>query len=236
MKQVLVIAAGGSLGAISRFWLANAVYSIFGREFPHGTLFINVSGSFLMGFLTEVMLQRFPLSIEYRAAILIGFLGAYTTFSSFAIETYYLIEQGAYLKATANILLSVLLCIGAVWIGLIWARTLFDGDQISWTAHEKAYWGLAIAWGILFIFTTGIAITSTYQDWSSNTQIILWVLILGMASVSTTLWMTFHLSSIEAELGELFTLFTLNALFGGSAIWAASKLGNWICRLYLLPS
>ena len=94
MNQLIAIAAGGSIGALARFWVANAIYDLLGRGFPHGTLLVNVSGSFLMGLLTELMLQRFALTAEYRAAILVGFLGAYTTFSTFAIETLYLFEQG----------------------------------------------------------------------------------------------------------------------------------------------
>jgi CrcB protein len=233
LNQFLVIALGGSLGAMTRFWVANTVYTFFGRDFPHGTLFINVSGSFLMGFLTEVMLQRFPVSVEYRAAILIGFLGAYTTFSSFAIETYYLIEQGTYLKAIANIFLSVLLCIGAVWIGLVWARTLFEGSQISWASHEQAYWVMALGWLFLFILTTAASILATHEGWSTTHQSIGLITLLGLSTIASTLWMSLKLSSIDIELGELFTLFSLNGLFAGSALWSASRLGNWICRLYL---
>ena len=235
MNQFLVIALGGSLGAVSRFWVANTIYGIFGREFPHGTLFINVSGSFLMGFLTELLLQRFPVAVEYRAAILIGFLGAYTTFSSFALETYVLIEQGEYLKALANALLSVILCVGAVWIGLLWARSLFDGYQISWTQHEQAYLTMAVGWALLFTISVGISVLATYRGWPFSMQNMVQVSVLGLATVTATLWMNLKLTSMDSALGEMFTLFTLNGLFAGSAIWTATQLGNWICRQYLSP-
>ncbi len=87
MNQIIAIVAGGSVGALARFWIANLVYDWLGRGFPHGTLLVNVSGCFLMGLLTELMLQRFAMTAEFRAAVLVGFLGAYTTFSTFAIET-----------------------------------------------------------------------------------------------------------------------------------------------------
>lgn len=235
MKQILVIALGGSLGAVSRFWVANTIYGLFGREFPHGTLFINVSGSFLMGFLTELLLQRFPIAVEYRAAILIGFLGAYTTFSSFALETYFLIDQGAYFKALANAFLSVVLCVGAIWIGLIWARSFFDGSQISWTSHEQAYVMMAIGWAIVFAIAVGISLLGANAGWSTSVQSVAQIALLGLSTVAATLWMTFKLTSMDSELGEVFTLFSLNGLFAGSAIWTATQLGSWICRQYLSP-
>ncbi|NJD07748.1 MAG: fluoride efflux transporter CrcB, partial [Methylococcaceae bacterium] len=118
MTQVIAIAGGGALGALLRFWVANGIYAWLGRGFPHGTLFVNVTGCLLMGLLTELLLQRLPAAVEYRAALLVGFLGAYTTFSTFAIETLALFEQGSHWKALLNILLSVLLCLVGVWIGV----------------------------------------------------------------------------------------------------------------------
>ena len=68
MNQLIAIALGGSLGAVARFWVANGIYAWLGRSFPFGTLFVNVSGSFLMGFLTALLMQRLMVAVEYRAA------------------------------------------------------------------------------------------------------------------------------------------------------------------------
>lgn len=122
MYQLLAIAAGGASGALMRFWLSTAVYHWLGREFPYGTLSVNLLGSFLMGFLAFFMLERLSLSAEWRAAVLIGFLGSFTTFSTFSLDTLNLLQNEAYLKAFANILLSVFLCLLAAWLGLWLAR------------------------------------------------------------------------------------------------------------------
>jgi len=120
--QVIAIAGGGALGALLRFWLSSGVYQWLGRGFPWGTLAVNVIGSFLMGLLFVLLLERSLLAAEWRAAVLVGLLGAFTTFSTFSIETLALIEQADYLKAMANMLLSVALCVLACWVGLVLGR------------------------------------------------------------------------------------------------------------------
>ncbi len=124
MAQLLAIAAGGSVGAVMRFMVSTGVYSWLGRGFPYGTLVVNVVGSLLMGLLYELFLQRLSVSPEVRAVLLVGFLGAFTTFSTFSIETINLIEQGHLMKAIVNILASVILCVLAAWVGLQIARQL----------------------------------------------------------------------------------------------------------------
>jgi len=124
MAQLLAIAAGGSVGAVMRFMVSTGVYSWLGRGFPYGTLLVNVAGSLLMGLLYELFLQRLSVSPEVRAVLLVGFLGAFTTFSTFSIETINLIEQGYLMKAIVNILASVILCVLAAWAGLQIARQL----------------------------------------------------------------------------------------------------------------
>jgi len=124
MNQVLAIAAGGAAGAVLRFWTSQGVHHFLGRGFPYGTLFVNALGSLLMGFLYVMFIDRLDLAPEWRAAVLIGLLGAFTTFSTFSIETLNLFEQGDFVKAVLNILLSVGLCLAAGWLGILLGRQL----------------------------------------------------------------------------------------------------------------
>ena len=124
MNQVLAIAAGGAIGALLRFWMSNGVYVLLGRGFPYGTLAVNVLGSLVMGFLYIVMLERLSLGAEWRGFVLVGLLGAFTTFSAFSIETLTLLEQADYGKAVTNMLLSVVACVAAAYIGVLMARQL----------------------------------------------------------------------------------------------------------------
>ncbi len=101
-----------------RFWASNGVYALLGRGFPYGTLSVNVIGSLAMGFLYVMFLERMAVGPEVRAALLVGFLGAFTTFSTFSIETLNLIEQADYTKAVLNMVISVVACVAAAWIGL----------------------------------------------------------------------------------------------------------------------
>ncbi|MEK7321775.1 MAG: fluoride efflux transporter CrcB [Pseudomonadota bacterium] len=124
MKQILAIAVGGSLGALLRYGVANGVHAVLGRGFPYGTLVVNVSGCLAMGVLYVLLVERLALSPEWRAALLIGVLGAFTTFSSFSMETFALFEEGERMKALMNVVLSVSLCLAAVWLGVLAGRRL----------------------------------------------------------------------------------------------------------------
>lgn len=122
--QLLAIALGGAVGAILRFGVSSGVYQWLGRGFPWGTLAVNVIGSLAMGFLTAMLVERLNVGPELRAAVLTGGLGAFTTFSTFSIETLSLIEQGDVFKAGANMLVSVLVCVSVCWLGLLLGRQL----------------------------------------------------------------------------------------------------------------
>lgn len=124
MKTILFIACGGAIGAVLRYGASLSVYSLLGRGFPYGTLFVNVTGSLLMGVLSIVMLERFNIGPEWRAAILVGLLGSFTTFSTFSLETLNLLEQGDVMRAMANIVFSVIVCLIAVWAGVSLGRQL----------------------------------------------------------------------------------------------------------------
>ena len=124
MNQLVAIAAGGALGAVSRYLVASGIHSLLGRGFPYGTLSVNIIGSLLMGFLYIVLIERLGVESYWRALVLVGFLGAFTTFSTFSMETLNLIESGEHLKAMLNMLLSVTTCLIACWLGLIVGRQL----------------------------------------------------------------------------------------------------------------
>ena len=124
MQQLLAIAGGGALGAVLRFGVSNSIYRLLGRDFPYGTMAVNVLGSLLMGFLFILLVERMVVSAEWRSALLIGLLGAFTTFSTFSFETLALFDAGAPFKALLNIIASVVLCLAATWLGMILGRQI----------------------------------------------------------------------------------------------------------------
>jgi len=124
LGELSAIAAGGAFGAIMRFLVSNRVYAWLGRDFPYGTLSVNVIGSFFIGIAFVLLTERLTVGAELRAFIMIGFLGAFTTFSTFSMESLFLLQEGLLFKAISNVLLNVLLCIFATWGGIIVSRSL----------------------------------------------------------------------------------------------------------------
>ena len=125
MSIYVAIAVGGSLGAVSRYWMSTSTYQWLGFGFPYGTLAVNLLGSIVMGFLAELLGDRIHVSEEIRLGLLAGFLGSFTTFSTFSIDVLQLgIDQSVF-KAILYIMLSVLLCILGAWAGLLAAKHLF---------------------------------------------------------------------------------------------------------------
>ncbi len=122
LSQIFAIMLGGAMGAAMRYLVSNGIYALLGREFPYGTLAVNVLGSFLMGVLTVLLIERGEIDPLIKLAILVGFLGAFTTFSTFSLDTLALIQKGALSYAFLNMLVSVIICVLAVWLGMIIAK------------------------------------------------------------------------------------------------------------------
>lgn len=121
---IAAIALGGALGSVARYLLASAVQGAAGRQFPLGTLCVNVLGCLLIGFVYVWMLERTAATAPARAFWMIGVLGGFTTFSSFSLETFNLVVEAAYGRALANAVLSVVLCLAATWTGVLIGRQL----------------------------------------------------------------------------------------------------------------
>jgi len=124
MWTYVAIAVGGTVGCWARYGMTNLVQTIYGRDFPYATMSINLLGSFLMGFLFIETLERLPTSPELRTGILTGFLGGFTTFSTFSMESVLLVEQGYVLRAVLYMALSTTLGFVAAFGGAYLARNL----------------------------------------------------------------------------------------------------------------
>ena len=124
MSQSLAVAIGGAVGALLRYWASAGTYALLGSGFPYGTLAVNTLGSLLMGLLSVLLLDRTGVGPELRAALLVGLLGSFTTFSTFSLETLSLLENGSRLKAAGNVAASLVLCLVAAWAGITAGRKL----------------------------------------------------------------------------------------------------------------
>ncbi|MGI2147411.1 fluoride efflux transporter CrcB [Shewanella baltica] len=123
MNNLLLVALGGSIGAVFRYLISIFMIQVFGSSFPFGTLLVNVLGSFLMGVIYALG-QMSHISPELKALIGIGLLGALTTFSTFSNETLLLLQEGDWLKAILNVVLNLSLCLFMVYLGqqLVFSR------------------------------------------------------------------------------------------------------------------
>jgi fluoride exporter len=124
MLHLLAIAVGGAIGSLLRYGGTVGVHQLLGKGFPYGTLTVNVIGSLLVGILYVLLVERLQAGPEWRALLITGLLGGFTTFSTFSLETLMLVEQGTLLKAAMNVVLSVVLCLAVAWIGIVVGRNL----------------------------------------------------------------------------------------------------------------
>jgi CrcB protein len=123
MATYFWIAVGSAIGGVARYWCSGVAARLIGETFPWGTLIVNVTGSFLIGFFATLTAPdgRVFVGSTARLAFMAGFCGGYTTFSSFSIQTLSLMHDGQWAYVGANITLSVVLCLLAVWLGHILA-------------------------------------------------------------------------------------------------------------------
>ena len=117
--NILFVATGGAFGATLRYLMGIGIVSLFGKGFPFATLSVNILGSFIMGLVYQAVQQGTLSQSPWWPLIGVGFLGALTTFSSFSLDTLLLMQQGDLLKAMLNVLLNVVICILAVYIGTL---------------------------------------------------------------------------------------------------------------------
>ena len=121
--QWLAVAVGGALGSLARFAAARGAYQLLGTAFPWGTLAVNVAGALAIGFSYVWLVERDAHGPDWRAFIMVGVLGGFTTFSSFSLETLLLVQQGAALRAAVNVGTSVMVCLLAtafgIWVGRV---------------------------------------------------------------------------------------------------------------------
>ena len=127
MKHLLLIAVGGASGALCRHWLSNLVNALAQGKFasgafPYGTLTVNLLGSFFIGIMYVLITERMTLHPDWRSVLMVGFLGAFTTFSTFSLETITLLENGRVLDALTYVAGSLLLCIFAAWLAMSLTR------------------------------------------------------------------------------------------------------------------
>ena len=127
MRELLIVGAAGAAGAVGRYALSGWVHEFAGARFPWGTLAVNVLGCFALGYLMHVSLATTAISPHWRLALGTGFLGAFTTFSTFSYETVRELERGAWSAAGMNVALNLALGIPATFLGLFLARKLMGG-------------------------------------------------------------------------------------------------------------
>lgn len=230
MRILLAIALGGGIGSVARYLASNAVYQWVGRDFPYGTLAVNVLGGLFMGCLSELLITRWTVATEFRALVLIGFLGGFTTFSTFSMETWSLLESGAYGKAMLNGLASVVFCVFAVWLGLSSIRWALAGYDLGWLSFESPVARL------LIVFTAAvIASALTHLVWRGlggfslpyRTMGVLLLMGLGVTLASLFVALRTGVDSIDNP-WNLLSVFAASATVCVVGVWLGWLVGRQV--------
>lgn len=137
LTKYLAVAVGSAVGGMLRYYLGGSVLARLGGAFPLATFVINITGSFIIGFFLTLVSERISLSQPVRLAVAVGFVGAYTTFSTFEYETARLIEERHVMLALLNVILSVVVGFVAVWGGIIAARKLEGVPMMESATYMK---------------------------------------------------------------------------------------------------
>jgi CrcB protein len=124
VEKYFAVGVGGFVGSIARFWLATYIGQRMGTRFPYGTFLVNISGSFLIGMVMTILAERTQLSPTWRYLVPIGFIGGYTTFSTFEFETLRAIQDGQFTIGLLNVVLSVVLGFAMVWTGAMVGKAI----------------------------------------------------------------------------------------------------------------
>lgn len=122
MMRILLIGVAGLIGTLGRYWLSDIVARRYGETFPLGTLVVNLVGCFLAGLLFYLLQERFPINQTLRTVIMIGFLGGFTTFSAYGLQTFMLLRDGEFAFAALNLIVSNVVGLLLVWAGYTVAR------------------------------------------------------------------------------------------------------------------
>ncbi|MBV8631303.1 MAG: fluoride efflux transporter CrcB [Silvibacterium sp.] len=126
MQKFFYVALGGALGSLARFWIGSAVGGRMGTRFPYGTFVINISACIIIGFVLTVMSSRTELNPAWRFLIAVGFVGSYSTFSTFEWEIFSTMKAGAFLTGASYMILSLMLGLAGVWGGVLIARAISE--------------------------------------------------------------------------------------------------------------
>jgi CrcB protein len=137
LTKYLAVAGGGAVGAMLRYYLGGSILSRTAAPFPTATFVINITGSFIIGFFLTLITERIPINPNVRLAVAVGFVGAYTTFSTFEYETAKLIEDRDFIVGLLYVALSIVIGFAAVFGGIIAARRM-SGISFSSGLHHEA--------------------------------------------------------------------------------------------------